>query len=771
MTSTIGRYTIIRPLGAGGMADVYLAHDPVLGREVAIKAPRLRPETLARFEVEARAVARLEHPAIVPLYEYGEQDGRPYLVMRHMRGGSLADRLRRGPLSLQQTLPVLDRIAAALDYAHGRGVIHRDVKPGNILFDEHGHAFLSDFGIARLEAHGDVVAGPRLTVVGAMPGSPAYLSPEQARGALDLDGRSDIYSLGIVVYEMLSGSPPYPVGSLRTVTPVPSILQRRKGLPAGVHPVVERALAVEPSGRYQRATALATDLRRAAGGAARPAGPWPWLVVGGGLALFLLALIIIFGGVGGNKKDNTADRSQPATVAPQRIAAESSVKTPSPAPTATAETPPTVTPSPAGAPFTLGQTARGTPIEAYRFGDGPQKLLFVGGLTGGYAPSTEGMARAAVAHFAAHPEAVPDGVTILIVPLVSPDTTHAPGEFAGRLNANGVDINRNWGCEWIVDPLWDGEPRPGSGGGGPFSEAETILLRDFILSESPAVAVFWYARAYNGLVSPGGCGPSSLVSTEAADIFGGASGYVIRDFGALPGTTVNGDATNWLDSIGIPAVSVLLPSFNTVDEQNNLNGIMAIIESYADRPPATPLPAGVVLGNLQPATAVTAAVSVDTPGPVSLTPTPQPVVCQTSPGPRWEDTLWRLYADRLGCAISQEIRGGGSAFQSFQHGVTVWRQDRDRIYVLYNNGTFSAHPDDAPDGWKESDLVKGGFGYLWRNNQAVRDGLGQPRGAEAGTTDFAVQDFSGGVIFYFYENDARNYALFTDNNTWTSIQE
>lgn len=133
------------------MADVYLARDPSLGREVAVKSPNLEiagDDILNRFVVEAKAIAQLEHPAIVPLYEYGRQDGRPYLVMRYMRGGSLADRIAQRPLSLPEAATIVDRVGDALDYAHAHGILHRDVKPGNILFDDRGAAYLSDFGIA-----------------------------------------------------------------------------------------------------------------------------------------------------------------------------------------------------------------------------------------------------------------------------------------------------------------------------------------------------------------------------------------------------------------------------------------------------------------------------------------------------------------------------------------------------------------------------------------------------------------------------------------------
>jgi hypothetical protein len=144
--------------------------------------------------------------------------------------------------------------------------------------------------------------------------------------------------------------------------------------------------------------------------------------------------------------------------------------------------------------------------------------------------------------------------------------------------------------------------------------------------------------------------------------------------------------------------------------------------------------------------------------------------CETTPGPRWGSTLWELYDERLGCAVNQEARGN-AAYQYFANGLTVWRQDRDLIYVLYNNNRLAVYPDNSPDNYHASDLIKGGFGYLWNTTPSVRDGLGQPLAIEMNATDFAVQDFQGGTIFYFYENDARNYALFDDNGTWSSIQQ
>ncbi len=131
--------------------------------------------------------------------------------------------------------------------------------------------------------------------------------------------------------------------------------------------------------------------------------------------------------------------------------------------------------------------------------------------------------------------------------------------------------------------------------------------------------------------------------------------------------------------------------------------------------------------------------------------------------------MWNQYQSRLGCALSQEIRTGG-AYQIFQRGIAVWRQDASRIYILYDNGSFASFPDNSPSGYYDTDMLKGGFGYLWNNNNSVRDGLGQPATIEFSATDFAAQDFERGTIFYFLENEAYNYVLFSDNSTWTSTQ-
>ncbi len=260
----IGRYEVQQVLGKGGMATVYLALDPRFRRHVAIKIlPRQfqhDPQFSARFEREAQTIASLEHVAIVPVYDYGEEDGQPYLVMRHLPGDSLSMRIKQGPMALDEVLPIIERIGSALDFAHARGVIHRDVKPGNIIFDTDGNAYLTDFGIVRLAE-----STTQLTNSGGLVGTPAYMAPEMA----DPDGLSplvDIYALGVMLYEMLTGEQPFqattPMGVLmaHVTRPIPRIGDKRPDLPAGMQIILEKALAKQPVDRYQSASAISHDL-------------------------------------------------------------------------------------------------------------------------------------------------------------------------------------------------------------------------------------------------------------------------------------------------------------------------------------------------------------------------------------------------------------------------------------------------------------------------------------------------------------------------------
>ena len=201
--STLGPFRIIALLGRGGMASVYKAYQAKLDRHVALKVLPQEflhdPAFAKRFEREARVVAKLEHPNIVPIYDYGIDDGIPWMAMRMLQAGSLANLLKRGRLDRRRVVAILTQVADALDHAHANGVIHRDVKPSNVLLDERERVYVGDFGFAHM-VEGSIV----LTRTGMIAGTPQYMAPEQVE-SMKVDRRADIYALGIVAYEMLTG--------------------------------------------------------------------------------------------------------------------------------------------------------------------------------------------------------------------------------------------------------------------------------------------------------------------------------------------------------------------------------------------------------------------------------------------------------------------------------------------------------------------------------------------------------------------------------------
>jgi TolB-like protein/tetratricopeptide (TPR) repeat protein len=260
------RYRVERELGHGGMATVYLARDLKHGRPVAIKV--LRPEFAAvlgseRFLREIQIAARLQHPHILPLYDSGEADGTLYYIMPYVEGESLRDRLaREGPLPLADALRIAGDVAQALSHAHARDVVHRDIKPENILL-EGDRAVVADFGIARAVTQ---AAGDRLTQTGIAVGTPVYMSPEQAGAESQIDGRSDIYSLGCVVYEMLAGHPPFTgrtaqeVMARHSMDTMPSLRAARPNMSDGVEAAIFTALEKSPADRFATASQFAEAL-------------------------------------------------------------------------------------------------------------------------------------------------------------------------------------------------------------------------------------------------------------------------------------------------------------------------------------------------------------------------------------------------------------------------------------------------------------------------------------------------------------------------------
>ncbi len=275
----IGRYEVKSEIAKGGMATVFHAYDPRFERDVAIKVlPTVflhDPQFRVRFEREAKMIALLEHPAIVPVYDFGEEESQPYIVMRYMSGASLTERIRQGPISPEETVQIIARLAPALDAAHARNIVHRDLKPGNILFDQYGNAYLSDFGIARIALEGSA------TLTGeAIVGTPAYMSPEQVQGDKAIDGRSDIYSLGVLIYQMLSGQAPYQsdtpakVMMMHILQPTPNILDSKADLPEGFQPVIARSMAKNPEDRQATASEFSAELESVLhGGPVRISGP------------------------------------------------------------------------------------------------------------------------------------------------------------------------------------------------------------------------------------------------------------------------------------------------------------------------------------------------------------------------------------------------------------------------------------------------------------------------------------------------------------------
>jgi serine/threonine protein kinase len=340
----VGPYRIIKQLGQGGMASVFKAYHPALDRFVAIKVlhPAFKedPNFLSRFQREARVVARLEHPHIVPIYDFAEHEGQPYLVMKYIEGVTLKARLAEKPLSKNEAIEIIDAIGSALSYAHEQGVLHRDIKPSNILLSPDGGIYLADFGLARIAE-----AGASTLSKDVMLGTPQYISPEQAKGLGNLDEGTDVYSLGVVLYEIVVGRVPFSADTPFSIihdhiyTELPPPSQVNPHVPPRVEAVLMKALEKERAGRYADVASLVAAFRTAVLGlegaqaepisttkkldmaptqVAEPANPipqanagdavvsggvenklksarkrWPWVVAGIGITLVCLLAFLI----------------------------------------------------------------------------------------------------------------------------------------------------------------------------------------------------------------------------------------------------------------------------------------------------------------------------------------------------------------------------------------------------------------------------------------------------------------------------------------------
>ncbi|MBN1564773.1 MAG: serine/threonine protein kinase [Anaerolineae bacterium] len=265
---TVGPYRIVDQIGQGGMATVYKAYHANLDRYVAFKVLHQAftedPGFLERFKREAQIVARLEHPNIIPVYDFADHQNQPYLVMKFIEGQTLKARLKRTPLTLEETVYILEKVADGLSYAHRNGILHRDIKPSNIMLDTEGMAYIADFGLARIAQAGESTMSQDM-----MLGTPQYISPEQAKGLKDLGPGTDIYSLGVLLYEVVVGRVPFSADTPYAIVhdhiykalPLPTKVN--PSVPVEVERVLLKALAKEPEGRYTSALEMVADFKQA----------------------------------------------------------------------------------------------------------------------------------------------------------------------------------------------------------------------------------------------------------------------------------------------------------------------------------------------------------------------------------------------------------------------------------------------------------------------------------------------------------------------------
>jgi serine/threonine protein kinase len=593
VNKTLGQFQITRELGRGGMAVVYQAYQPALQRYVAKVLPPqlgLDPEFVTRFRHEAIAAAKLKHPNIVTVYDVGSEGGVNYIVMELIDGESLASVIRQsGAMPLERVGHILGLMAAALDYAHAQGFVHRDIKPGNIMLGAGDHVTLMDFGIAK------ALSGTRLTQTGTTIGTPEYMSPEQVRGA-GVDHRSDIYSLGIVAYEMLTGNVPFSgdTASLlyKQVNEPPPMERLVSRMPPHVTNAVSRALVKDPAQRFQRASEFAAALSGTrpvaapppiARTAPRPAATLPptpttvispgkaaWLGWGvAGLALLAVCVLVAILSVGPLMKllggsVTPAAQASAATATRTLIPttrATLTLTSSAAQPTVSATAPRLITPSRTLSLrwSSIGRSVQGRDLSMASMGDGSKIAVVVVGSIQGDQPGTRDLVSALADYLGRNTQQVSEGVTFYLVPSLDPDGIASNS----RYNANGVDLNRNWDTtDWRSDAAVPESPtgKPGAGGARPLSEPETQALRDFLFQLQPRVSslrvviVHSSTRRSQGEVYPGG--DSSMGLTR---VYASATGYDLQTAGwaEYPPT---GELVTWCEQKGLLALDVVVPA-------------------------------------------------------------------------------------------------------------------------------------------------------------------------------------------------------------------
>ena len=606
----LGKFQLQAEIGRGGMGAVYKGYDPQLDRFVAVKvlAPHLawEQEFVERFLREARAVARLSHPSIVIIHDVGQEEGWYYYAMEYLEGQTLTEIIQeRGPLSVGQTLSVLRPLAEALDYAHSQELVHRDIKPGNIIVGPDASATLTDFGIARA-AH-----ETRLTQTGSIVGTPEYMSPEQARGS-GVDKCSDQYALAVVAYEMLAGHVPFQANSTPALLhklvyePPPSLRKARPDLPVAMERALGKALAKEPRERYESCVEFVSTLERSAPTSQSTAGPppkrtglWVGLAVGGVLLVGLCATAVggalaLPGIIEGPGTESTSTRTAlPATATaavtvtpttpPPTIPEES--LTPEPSPTTPTRTPtagvtPTVDRSLRWG--SIGQSVDGNDLRVGVIGNARGAVVVIIGAIQGDQPNTRDLVSSLIEDFSDGPDRIPANVAFHFVPMLNPDGLLD----STRRNANGVDLNRNWDTsDWTANPEQPGGVVQGAGGPRPHSEPETQSLARYIMQLKERVhdvrVVLWHTsqritsggQVYPGAVSSG-LDPSAL---DIARRYARSAGYDVKEDWAPYETT--GELITWCAEEGIPAIDVVIPrSASGANRQLRTTTVEALLE-------------------------------------------------------------------------------------------------------------------------------------------------------------------------------------------------
>lgn len=593
----LNRYRIVSNIKQGGMGSVYRAWDLNLKTPCAVKENlETSAEAQWQFMQEAMMMSQLAHPNLPRVIDqFVIPNMGQYLVMEFVEGQDLQEVLeQRGRLTEVEVIPYMQQICDALTYLHNqpRPIIHRDIKPANIKITPDGRAVLVDFGIAKLfESH-------RLTTQGARAVTPGFSPPEQyGHGATTL--KSDIYALGATLYALLTGQdPPESVYRLASNATLPH--------PVGISPYITsamlRALALDPNNRFEDAAAFKTALTTPLAPQRAPLPGWvmPVIVV----VLLVAAAAIILPSL-----DNTPDPVvTPGTTiqvvvitnTPDETDAESAIsdnsasdnqteinirtsdniaptRTPRSLTNTATSSPPTSTSAPQinyPVVTTIGSSANGADIQIYQYGSGPQTIILIGGLHSGFAPASVDLAQRAIDHF--DDNDVPDGVTLYIIPDANPDSRYDPGNLSGRLNGNGVDLNRNFGCNWSTDAVWRNQAvNPGTAA---FSEPETQALRAFVNQVDPVAVIFYEAKATNGMIAPGNCNGQTSNSGELADVYLRQVNYEL-----YTGFSLTGDGSDWLVSQGVATISILLRDYEILSSSewlDNRDAIEAVLAYY-----------------------------------------------------------------------------------------------------------------------------------------------------------------------------------------------